>query len=66
LSLAIKIDPKDWFPTSYLMQMRLLQAYAAPTEEEAKEAKSEADARLQNTILSRDGSERVGTELDLE
>ncbi len=46
LSLAIDIDPKNWFPMSYLMQIRLLQAYAAPTEEEAKEAKSEADAWL--------------------
>ncbi len=46
LSLAIEIDPKDWFPISYLMQIRLLQAYAAPTEEEAKEAKSAADVLL--------------------
>jgi hypothetical protein len=46
LSLAIEIDPKDWFPMSYLMQIRLLQAYAAPAEEEATEAKSEADALL--------------------
>ncbi len=46
LSLAIEIDSKDWFPMSYLMQIRLLQAYAAPTEEEAKKAKNEADAWL--------------------
>jgi hypothetical protein len=46
LSVAIEIDPNDWFPMSYLMQMRLLQAYAAPSEEEAREAKSEADTWL--------------------
>ncbi len=46
LSLAIEIDPKDWFPMSYLMQIRLLQAYAAPTEEETREAKTEAEAWL--------------------
>jgi tetratricopeptide (TPR) repeat protein len=46
LSIAIEIDPKDWFPMSYLMQMRLLQAYAAPTEEEAREATTEADGWL--------------------
>jgi len=46
LSVAIEIDPNDWFPMSYLMQMRLLQAYAAPTDEETKEAKSEADTLL--------------------
>ncbi len=46
LSLAIEIDPKDWFPMSYLMRMKSLQAYAAPTEEEAREAKSDADSWL--------------------
>jgi tetratricopeptide (TPR) repeat protein len=46
LSLASEIDPKDWFPMSYLMQIRLLEAYAAPTEEEAGAAKIKADALL--------------------
>ncbi len=46
LALVIEIDPNDWFPMSYLMEMRLLQAYAAPTEEEANEAKRRADVLL--------------------
>jgi tetratricopeptide (TPR) repeat protein len=59
LSVAIKIDANDWFPMSYLMQIRLLQAYAAATEEEAKEAKSEADAWLRK-IQSFPGMEPRG------
>ena len=53
LSRSVEIDPDDWQPMSYLIQVMRLQAYVAATEEEAALASSGAEdlTRWVNRIL---------------
>ncbi len=53
LSRSAEIDPGDWRPMSYLVQVKRLQAYVSATEDEAALASSEAEdlTRMVNQIL---------------